>query len=637
MSRVSIPENLRELVLSLGRILVPATPDMPGFHLDSLQRFEIQLGRLGESAGKQFLSLLRILGWRAGIFGGKVSQRQEKRLARAVQRLYEGSTPERQLFKTIGVMMKLSHYDAKEVYGHVGIAYNRTRPAKEKETYGGLLSLQDLKELGEMEIDAVVVGTGAGGAVMAYELARAGFITLMVEEGLFHKRPTFNRSSAEATEKLYRNKGMTFTVGNPPIFLPTGVSVGGTTTINSGTCYRPPERVLQKWQGLGVDGWDMDTLHPHFQQVEQHLGVARAKAPYLGGCADVIAKGCEILGYDHKPLQRNAQGCDGQGVCALGCPTDAKRSTNVSYVPMALKAGAYLTAGTRLEDLNHEGDRVKSVSLKHLESGVEIDIPCKLLVLSMGSLNTPLFLQKVGLKHAQLCKNLSIHPAASVVAEFDHEIRGDLAIPQGYAIESFHDQGILFEGGFVPMEVLASSTYLYGKPLQELMHNYKNVANFGFMVEDLGKGRILKNIGDFPLVYYQIDKEDTRRLQKGLEILSGVFLAAGAKRVRPQLQKDVVIENWEDLRAFSATRIKPSFLELSAYHPLGTARMAKDPTWGVVNCEGRVHGWKNLFVADGSILPSSPAVNPQITIMGASSLIASKIQDQHQRFGIQLS
>src|SRR5437899_2072643 len=201
-----------------------------------------------------------------------------------------------------------------------------------------------------VECDVVVIGTGAGGAVVAKELAEKGHAVVLLEEGDYNTRADFSGHAADMQRKLYRDMGATLSIGNAVIPIPLGRTVGGSTAINSGTCYRTPARVLSHWvDEFGLDDLAPDKMAPLFDRVESVLGVAPAEPKYLGGVARVIARGCDALGYAHSPLRRNAPECDGQGVCCFGCPTDAKRSTNVSYVPMALKAGASLYTGLRAE------------------------------------------------------------------------------------------------------------------------------------------------------------------------------------------------------------------------------------------------------------------------------------------------
>src|SRR5262249_24616109 len=145
--------------------------------------------------------------------------------------------------------------------------------------------------------------------------------------------------------------------------IPLGQTVGGSTTVNSGTCFRAPARILDTWhRDLGLDELGVDQLAPYYERVEGVLGVEAAKKELLGGNGRVIARGCEALGCTrHGPLRRNAPACDGQGVCGFGCPTDAKRSTNVSYVPLALKAGAELFTNAKVRRVITSGGRATGV------------------------------------------------------------------------------------------------------------------------------------------------------------------------------------------------------------------------------------------------------------------------------------
>src|SRR6185312_3175586 len=242
-----------------------------------------------------------------------------------------------------------------------------------------------------VECDVVVIGTGAGGAVVGRELAEAGLAVVFVEEGRYFDRSDFTGRSFEMQQKLYRRGGGTFSIGNVAIPIPLGQTVGGTTTVNSGTCYRTPDRVLHQWQhDLGLAELGPDGLAPYFERVESVLGVERSKAELMGGNGRVIARGCESLGFTkHGPLKRNAPECDGQGVCCFGCPTDAKRSTNVSYVPLALKAGAALFTGLRAERVMVDGGRAVGV-VARTTAGHALTVRARSVVVSCGAILTPL-------------------------------------------------------------------------------------------------------------------------------------------------------------------------------------------------------------------------------------------------------
>ena len=140
---------------------------------------------------------------------------------------------------------------------------------------------------------------------------------------------------------LYRDAAQVVTVGNTPIILPLGKGVGGTTMINSGTCFRTPEPVLEMWgERFGLDELSADELDPYFRRVERELNVVQVPEDRAGRNALVVKRGADALGWSGDFIWRNARGCVGSGVCSFGCPTSAKQHVGLSYVPRAWAAGA---------------------------------------------------------------------------------------------------------------------------------------------------------------------------------------------------------------------------------------------------------------------------------------------------------
>jgi choline dehydrogenase-like flavoprotein len=186
---------------------------------------------------------------------------------------------------------------------------------------------------------------------------------------------------------------MTFSLGNlggAPVW--AGRAVGGSTVINSGTCYRTPERVFRDWrEELGLAAFSSETLGPYYERVESMLRVAPAKRELLGGVGRVVARGAEALRLSHQPLVRNAPDCDGQGVCCFGCPTGAKRSTDVSYVPEALLRGAQLVTAAHVDVVEVVAGRARGVR-GTLGSGKRFRVRADAVVVAGGALMTPLLL-----------------------------------------------------------------------------------------------------------------------------------------------------------------------------------------------------------------------------------------------------
>jgi choline dehydrogenase-like flavoprotein len=535
----------------------------------------------------------------------------------------------RLMLRAIVSPLKMAHFDDPALYKSLGCVYDFKQKAEAKPAYmrervhsghalGGDLAV---------ECDVVVVGTGAGGAVVGKELAEAGLAVVFVEEGKNFERSDFSGRAFEMQSKLYRRGGSTFSLGNVPIVIPVGQTVGGSTTVNSGTCYRTPDRVLKRWQqDLGLDELGPDQMGPYFERVERVLGVAKAKPELMGGNGRVIARGCDALGFTHHgPLKRNAPDCDGQGVCVFGCPTDAKRSTNVSYVPLALRAGAELFAGAKVTRVIVDGGRARGVVARTAD-GHSLTVRARAVVIACGTLMTPLVLSQQGLGRAsgQLGKNLSIHPACGALAEFEEQILPWKGIPQGYAIEELHDEGILYEGAMLPLEMTMSMTSLIGPQLVRLAESFDHVASFGFLVEDTSRGSVSTVMGQ-PMIRYSISDRDVAHLKRGLDVLARIYFAAGAHVVHAPIAGFEVLRGEADLVRLRRATVRPWDFDLSAYHPLGTARMGRDPASSVVGPDHEMHDCDALYVVDGSAVPTSLGVNPQVTIMSLATRAAEKI------------
>jgi len=534
--------------------------------------------------------------------------------------------------------LKLMHFDDPALFRALGCRYALEPPPPERARWRDqVVTAATLTDGESIECDAVVVGTGAGGAAVAWELAGRGHAVLLVEEGPLFTRADFTGRAVEMMGKLYRNSGATVAVGNTVIPIPVGRGVGGTTLINSGTCFRVPDKTLQEWRDrLGLPEFTPDLLAPFYEVVERELEVAPSPATAIGKPGELIARGCDALGYSHHPLLRNAPGCDGQGLCCFGCPTDAKRSTNVSFVPGALRRGAQLITGLKVDRVLVEGERAVGVVGHAVDAGGQprsITVRAKTVVLACGTLHTPTLLLRQGLANAsdQLGRNLSIHPAAAAVARFDEAVTGWRAVPQGYAIDHFAREGLMFEGGSVPLDITAASLPGYGPGYVDFMEQFDRLLCFGFMVKDTSRGRVHRTARGEPRISYWMNDRDGAQLRRGLGILSRVFLAAGAREVRLPIAGAPPVRGLSDVEALERAPLAPRQVELTAYHPLGTARMGKAALGSVVDLTHETHDVHNLFICDGSALPGSLGVNPQMTIMAMAIRAAGFIDRRLER------
>ena len=473
--------------------------------------------------------------------------------------------------------------------------------------------------------DVCVIGTGAGGAPVAKELAEGGMRVVMLEEGENFTTDEFTARPREMTARLYRDAGQVATAGNVPIVMPLGRSVGGTTLVNSGTCFRTPPPVLEMWrERFGLDELSADELDPYFRRVERVLNVVQVPHEIAGRNAHVVKRGAEALGWSGDYVWRNVRGCVGSGVCNFGCPTSAKQHVGLTYVPRAWDAGATTFTGTRAKRIEMSGGRARGV-LAATAGGGSVHVECDTVIVACGAVHTPLFLRRqgLGLDSGELCNNLAIHPATAVRALFDEQIDMARGVPQSYFVDEFADEGIMLEGAAGPPDYAAMSLPFAGERHRDLMLRYQQMSQFGLMVSDVSRGSVRERAGRVEIRYDLCD-EDVATFKRGVELLCELYEAAGASVLFPPVEGVAELRPG-DIDSLRSRRVRARDLTLMAFHPLGTARADARPSHGVVDGELRVHGCEGVYVADASVIPSSIGVNPQITIMALATRLAYRL------------
>jgi choline dehydrogenase-like flavoprotein len=484
--------------------------------------------------------------------------------------------------------------------------------------------------------DVVLVGSGAGGAVAADTLARAGLDVVVLEEGPpIHRGDIVGHRPAERLFEFYRDGGLTFTLGNPVISLPMGRAVGGTTVVNSGTCFRTPDAVLASWAASGIPEVGAEAMAPWFDTVEDVLGVQPVPEKVLGANGEVMRRGAEQLGLSGGPIRRNIRGCHGHGVCAFGCPVDAKQAMHLSYLPRATAAGARIFSGARVRKIRLEAGRAAGVVADVLDPQTgrrrgTLQVDARATVLAAGAIFTPALLarQHLGRPSRQLGRNLVIHPGAGTTARFDEPLRAWRGTMQSYYVDEKLSDGILLEATFPPpgLGYSAGSLPEWGRD-NSLFALYPHMAACGSIIGDAGVGRVSPFGRNGASIRYNLTRGDAAKVLEGTAMAAEIFFAAGAAEVYPMLPGLDSLRSATEVRHVREGRWRPSDLHLSAYHPMGSARMGGDPSSSVVDPFGHVWDVPDLFVFDASVLPSSCHVNPQITIMALVARMAARLAD----------
>lgn len=493
---------------------------------------------------------------------------------------------------------------------------------------GGIIDGARLTGERRVRADVVVVGSGAGGAPVAKALAEAGKRVVVVEEGAYFATRELTARPRDMTALLYRDGGQVATVGTPAIMLPTGRAVGGTTLVNSGTCFRIPERIATRWRDeLGVEVEGLDAL---YAQVEREIGVRRVTPDLAGANARIAKRGADALGWSGHYLDRNAVGCQGSGVCAFGCPTGAKQHAGEVYMNAAHAAGATTYTNARVVRIDMDNKTARGVTARTRGGGTLV-VTAGETVIAAGTLHTPLLLAASGLGNEHLGRHLSIHPATAAWAIMDEVVDMAHGVPQSYGVDEFASEGIMLEGIAGPPDYLAMAVPYSGARHRELMLGYRNIAQFGLMIEDTSRGHI--PVGRIaraasprrPIIRYDLNAHDVKTIKNGVTRLAELLFAAGATRVILPLARMPELAGAEELPRLRAHDARAGELKLMAFHPLGTARMAAAPREGVTAPDHRVHGTTNLHISDGSAVPTALGVNPQLTIMAFATRLASRL------------
>jgi choline dehydrogenase-like flavoprotein len=494
-------------------------------------------------------------------------------------------------------------------------------------------SLGDTEPAGDgEECDVVIVGSGAGGAVAAATLAAAGLDVIVLEAGDSYSRDSYPEDPLEAIASLYRDGGLTIAEGRPPIPVPVARTVGGTTVINSGTCFRAPEPVLESWRDrYGVE-W-ADRLDPDFAEAEEFLQVTRLDPERMGRNGQLAMEGAAAIGASGGPISRNAGNCVQCSSCPYGCRIDAKRGMHVSYLPRAVAAGARLRTGVEARRVIVENGRAAGVRCVARPPGRRSGSrrpytvrARRATILAGGAFGTPELLLRSGLGGEQVGRNLHIHPACWVGARYDEEVRGWQGVMQSYYVDEWEAERLLLEATFTPLPFGGAWLRGSGREHQEAILDFGHISSIGVQLTDESAGRVGVARDGSLRASYRLSDEDASRVVFGIARAAEIHFAAGATEVYPNIGRVPVLRPGE-VAEFEATRFKPSELRLEAFHPQGTARIAADPREGVCATDGSVNGVADLHVADASLFPSAVGVNPMMTIIAFAKRIAASVAE----------
>lgn len=485
--------------------------------------------------------------------------------------------------------------------------------------------------------EAVVIGSGAGGSVVATRLAEAGVKVLLLEEGPWVKSSKFTQRDRDMYPKLFRDGGLQATEDAAVLVL-QGRCVGGSTVVNMADVTPIPEPLFEHWQTVwDVDDLSAEALAPAVEEVRREIGAGPILEPELNANNQLLLAGAAALGWSAGRFEDNRVGCIGSGYCQIGCAYDAKRSALVTWVPRALRAGAELRDRARVERIETKGRRATAVLYTAVDAEGSVvghhRIVTDHVFVCAGAIHTPILLRRSRLGGRLVGRDLSLQPQAPIIAVFPRRLQSFRGIPQSAYVDEFETAtatgglgGFRIEGIFGPPGTASAFLPNLGPDMVQFMRRYDQLAAALVLVPDRPSGAV-HPYGDsvFPRIQYKFSDEWKATMRKGIAAAAEAYLEAGAEAVYLPVNGHAPVTAKRELAAIRSELALPqSGLRLVSAHPQGTARMSDNRQKGVVSSRFRVHGSENVYVADASVFPTTASSHTQLPVMSMAWLAVDR-------------
>jgi choline dehydrogenase-like flavoprotein len=480
-----------------------------------------------------------------------------------------------------------------------------------------------------VKADAIVVGSGAGGAVAAAELAAGGRKVLVLEQGGLSTESTFDGDEADGAARLFWGRQL-LTTEDLGLSVFAGRTVGGGTVVNWSTSLRLPVEVREEWAAAGLDGMGRE-FDEHYAAVEQRIDVDTNESEPNAPNA-LLAKGFDALGLGWIPIPRNVKGCGDCGSCGYGCRRGAKQSTLVTYLADACTNGAEIIAGCHVDRITTANGRVTGI--QGSVNGVGIRAEAPVVVLAGGALGTPALLLRSKLGGPTVGESLHLHPVAPVVGLYEQPVRIWSGVPQAVVSDAFARldgaYGFRLEIPSALIGVLSASLpWRSAAEHRALMARAGHASVIIPIVRDRESGRVTVDRQGRALVHYRVHGQTERHTLRSIVEAARVHLAAGAREVLTLHTAPLRLRPADDVQEFAREverrGIAPNRVGMFSAHQMSTARMGAHVGSSVADPDGRVWGVDGLIVADASAFPNASGVNPMLTVMALARRNVSRM------------
>lgn len=497
-----------------------------------------------------------------------------------------------------------------------------------------------------VDTDVCVIGSGAAGGVLAYQLAKTGAQVVVLERGQYVEPRQFCEDEVEMIGKLYSD-GVFQQTRDYRFTVLQGSCVGGSTVVNNAVCFRTPPRVLDTWndQWRWDAGINREELQASTEAIERWLPVASQEAAVLNPSAKKFLDGIDALKIPKHELEREVvaasikavttgkvETCVGCGYCNIGCRYDRKLSMLDTALPRAqhefpdrVEIFAECEVTRILTEATNGLQRAAAVKAR-LSDGRTLTVRARKVVVSAGTIASSWILMKSGIgRRLPVGKGLSFNMGTPLTAEFPEPLDAYKGLQISHYGRPRPERGWVFETWWNPPVAQALNMPGWFERHFSNMRRYRHLMAVGILVGTESEGRVAPALTGGADIVYQPSAGDRRKLADAMIELGRILFAAGARRVMVNAWNDYEFTSPNTLGELVPIALDPSELTLGTGHPQGGNALSRHASRGVVGPDFRVHGYSNLFVCDASVFPTSLTVNPQLTIMALAHYAAPRI------------
>jgi choline dehydrogenase-like flavoprotein len=499
----------------------------------------------------------------------------------------------------------------------------------------------------ELEADVCVVGSGAGGGVIAGTLASNDRKVIVLEAGDYYNEADFAQLELKAYQEMYWRGGPTPTA-DLNVSLYAGATLGGGTTINWTNCLRTTDWVREEWareHGLeGVDGPDYDR---HLDTVLERIS-ATDRSSDFNGPHQRMQEACERLGWSFKTIVRNTDSAsytpESAGYLGFGDQSGSKQSTVKTFLRDAVDHGADIVVRCRAQRIVMEGGRAAGVEALYSHPDgrqTRVRVRAPQVVVACGALESPALLLRSGIGGPAAGQYLRLHPCVAVLGIYADDQRAWWGAPQAALCDQFANvadgHGFLVESAqYAPATTGSAVPWTSGREHKELMSQVRFGTTFIALTRDYGHGMVVLDAHGEAVPFYALsDERDQDNLRRGMDALVRMHAAAGAPRIASLAAGLPIWRIGDDLDAFveriQRIPLRAGGHRLFSAHQMGTCRMGKDAGTSVAGPWGEVHDAPGVWIGDGSAFPSPSGTNPMVSIMALAHRTAEAMTGARDR------